>query len=756
MSGNPSSVGRKGSLGRYIGSRVQSNQKYCGPVMYQGQIWKINDEPCVKKVPRGESFNSGVGHIGAPRFLCNKNCKTDTQQTIFHAPIENGDKPLDDGLLGWDGSNVGSNGGSNDGTNVFGEVKDNGLWCEKPGTYQGGNNLFDLNNHTGDLINKAKMTIWISDLSTFITKNNITSVIMRLPNFSRQEPRTTPYKWDVKNFWSLMSGWSPDGTAFPEWPSDGVDVGKPVAGWPCCIFSFERNLKTGQTIAPFQPWTLASLFANHVDTNGQTLLKWLWLPADSTMPFCGQNPIISAFDTTKYGFDTCATEATLFTPGALAGEWFWNDKHDGNARYLQDHRDADLWWDTMELIKTVKYFATAAMADIRDHGVVAPLETGIIWELEQIPLHWSNYMSLPAADQSYSINMLVKTCHRCGVASVANPTWTNGLLDSNWTWGLTSYAKFGGLSGINTTTIIWAGWNYICQKVDKVAYNVELFVEWYGVNGKSSLENPNSASILDNYNTAFKAGDKAGETLMNSMFEKIIDKPFVPLVHAYQCDDPTTYDLFAKLPLVQKNILENLWASSKSAPTFINDFFAIGTIWNKLLGTNGSKVPRYTALISIEPFFMGGAPVSMSKAESGSDINVPEWNVQYPTAPCPPSPKACCPRDDPAEPRECTPYFATKWPIGGVQMKSWIASVQKKLQLTSVDPGSIMYFAQTYTMDAFSDKATYLTRYPGNGKISYTSYPIENLNHFPNGDCGKDHVGDPMQVQCSTLPLGLY
>jgi surface protein len=94
MSGGSNGVGRKGYLARYIGSRVQQNQKYCGPVMYQGQIWRTNKKPCVKKVPRGESFNSGVGHINAPRFLCNKNCKTDTQQTKYHSPIENGDTEL--------------------------------------------------------------------------------------------------------------------------------------------------------------------------------------------------------------------------------------------------------------------------------------------------------------------------------------------------------------------------------------------------------------------------------------------------------------------------------------------------------------------------------------------------------------------------------------------------------------------------------------------------------------------------------------
>ena len=77
MSGCPSKVGRQGYLNRYIASRVQCNQKYCGPVYYHGQLWKWNAGRCVAKAPRGQSFNSGVGtKVGNPRFACNKTCST--------------------------------------------------------------------------------------------------------------------------------------------------------------------------------------------------------------------------------------------------------------------------------------------------------------------------------------------------------------------------------------------------------------------------------------------------------------------------------------------------------------------------------------------------------------------------------------------------------------------------------------------------------------------------------------------------------
>lgn len=76
MSGCPSKVGRQGYLSRYIGRRVQCNQKYCGPVYYHGVIWNWNAGRCVAKAPRGQSFNSGVGHKNTPRFACGNTCET--------------------------------------------------------------------------------------------------------------------------------------------------------------------------------------------------------------------------------------------------------------------------------------------------------------------------------------------------------------------------------------------------------------------------------------------------------------------------------------------------------------------------------------------------------------------------------------------------------------------------------------------------------------------------------------------------------
>ncbi|MEE9574029.1 MAG: hypothetical protein V3W20_13325 [Candidatus Neomarinimicrobiota bacterium] len=75
MSGCPSKVGRQGYLSRYIGRRAQCNQKFCGPVYYHGVIWSWNSGRCVAKAPRGQSFNSGVGHKSTPRFACGDTCE---------------------------------------------------------------------------------------------------------------------------------------------------------------------------------------------------------------------------------------------------------------------------------------------------------------------------------------------------------------------------------------------------------------------------------------------------------------------------------------------------------------------------------------------------------------------------------------------------------------------------------------------------------------------------------------------------------
>jgi len=74
MSGCPSKVGRQGYLSRYIARRAQCNQKFCGPVYYHGVLWSWNSGRCVAKAPRGQSFNSGVGHKSTPRFACGDTC----------------------------------------------------------------------------------------------------------------------------------------------------------------------------------------------------------------------------------------------------------------------------------------------------------------------------------------------------------------------------------------------------------------------------------------------------------------------------------------------------------------------------------------------------------------------------------------------------------------------------------------------------------------------------------------------------------
>ena len=78
MSGCASTIGKSGSLLTYQTNRSKCNIKFCGDVRQHGLVVKTNNgKNCVERAPRGQSFNSGVGHINAPRFSCNSNCSTD-------------------------------------------------------------------------------------------------------------------------------------------------------------------------------------------------------------------------------------------------------------------------------------------------------------------------------------------------------------------------------------------------------------------------------------------------------------------------------------------------------------------------------------------------------------------------------------------------------------------------------------------------------------------------------------------------------
>jgi hypothetical protein len=74
MSGCPSKIGKQGALVKYQSRRVQCNQKFCGPVYYQGQMWSWNQDNCLPAAPKNLSLAGGVGNINTPRFNCNSKC----------------------------------------------------------------------------------------------------------------------------------------------------------------------------------------------------------------------------------------------------------------------------------------------------------------------------------------------------------------------------------------------------------------------------------------------------------------------------------------------------------------------------------------------------------------------------------------------------------------------------------------------------------------------------------------------------------
>ena len=82
MSGCVSRVGRTGPLAKNVSMRSKCNVKFCGDVIYQGKVWATNDGPCVKKAPRTQSFNSGVGHRAFPAFKCGNKCTVEEFRVV--------------------------------------------------------------------------------------------------------------------------------------------------------------------------------------------------------------------------------------------------------------------------------------------------------------------------------------------------------------------------------------------------------------------------------------------------------------------------------------------------------------------------------------------------------------------------------------------------------------------------------------------------------------------------------------------------
>jgi hypothetical protein len=78
MSGCASTIGKTGPLLTNQTQRSKCNIKFCGDVIQHGVVVKTNEgDNCVPRAPRSQSFNSGVGHINAPRFRCGTNCSAD-------------------------------------------------------------------------------------------------------------------------------------------------------------------------------------------------------------------------------------------------------------------------------------------------------------------------------------------------------------------------------------------------------------------------------------------------------------------------------------------------------------------------------------------------------------------------------------------------------------------------------------------------------------------------------------------------------
>ena len=626
MSGNPSSIGRKGSLVRYIGKRVQANQKFCGVVTYQGQMWAKNTEPCVKKAPRGQSFNSGVGHIHSPRTSISKR---------RHKPTP---KPP--------ATTIDNNGG---------------LWIEMPGIYQLGGSLYDPNQYKCSGVMKG----WILNIHKFINTQDasgypIKQIAMRLPAFTGGS-KPPPYTWDAsgeENWWNTMAF---DHCADPSWNN--------LAKIPSVIFDLSGIGVDQQTWLDSHQHSLAWLAAQHTD------IKWLWLPnTGDNFPFTGRNPIFPS-----------SPDSPAWNTVTADGTW--------DNSYNLVHRGKDIQWDTNKMVNVVKYFQKQVYA-----LTSATIKTGIIWEVEAMAYVWTiPSFAHPLPDGCppnpvYSLDTLVDTCF---TISKTEPGPLPKLMQTdNWTWGFTSYAKAGnGIKGLASSTIVWAAWNKINQ-LNSIQPNVALYVEWYGAVGKGVYDNTVSKGVLTALNEAKGSNTKAGATLMADL--RFVEDPNGPFSSdpsdsdEYQTKPPMDYSQFTAYSNSYLLPLNNLWKNANYNYQFYN---AVGIYKDVIDGSY--PLDSYIPLISIEPYFMGGPP---SKDVSGASDTT--WKVKVGTD------------------GSCNNYFPEKWPINvkvddGAAMKSWVDEIGVTIDPSGYifGPGptkkqiNSMYFAQTYTMEAFNGAA---------------------------------------------------
>ena len=563
MSGNPSSIGRKGSLVKYIGKRVQANQKFCGVVTYQGQMWAKNTEPCVEKAPRGQSFNSGVGHIHSPRkSISKKLLKPNSSVGFVYDTIP----PV---------------------------TNNGGLWIEMPGTYQGGGFLYDEH----DLTDTSKMTNWITSIQKFITLQEATGypikqIAMKLPAFNSHEYPVASYKWDASgayNFWNIMADGSGNGL-YPGWNTL-------LAKTPCVIFDLTL---------PANPWTLLYL----AQTN--PTIKWLWLPnSGDDFPFTGLNP---SFPNGTLGpTDNSQTFSTI-VEASNATNGTWDGSYNPIVSGSPSLRQKDIRWDTNKMVDVVNYFRTQ-VGPLSSTGAL--INTGIIWEIEGIGAQWSlPPKPNPPPPHIFSLDMLVDTCFTIS----KNEPGPKLMQTDDWTWGFTSYAKIDpptDLKNLANSTIVWAAWNKI-NIINAMKPNIALYVEWYGMVSKGIYTNAASIGVLTALNDA-KNGTppnkvSPGDTLINN--GKFVDaNKQWETPSATVIKNPMEYRQFTDNSLNHLPggiYLNNLWKNANYNYQFYN---AVGIYKD----VNGSPFPPdlYIPLISIEPYFMGGHPSTIDTS----------WNV---------------------------------------------------------------------------------------------------------------------------------
>ncbi len=446
-----------------------------------------------------------------------------------------------------------------------------GLWMETPGIYGWGGNSLDLYDDA-TRFDTVKMTKWIQGLDEFIEKHKVTRLVVRLPNI------TGPSQWELANFsppqWPNIDT-AEDATKYwevisrkpaPSDPHEDSDQYGAAGSTGSCIYSLDKS----------KSYTLASLVVKYD-------LEVLWLPEiGGNLRFSGPNPA---------GADINADG--MYPPQAEPDNYYGYK----NWTNPNTDREKQINADTKFMVKCCKAFQVAC--DVK--------KTGLVWEVEGVGIQWqyNRDATYPPEGQNITFNPIY----------AASLSASDALsLDTDWTWGLCYYIKAAKQdASFPTIASIWAS--------SGVKYKLELFPEWYGWpegGEKAGPDKPCLPELVDRYDKASTDPSQLSRTLTDhwASYDQATWKGELIGSPLLESDTPA----IASLPNADKNIVaywKSIWEGEGDdrppGPTdwkkqIINFRDQLQPQAEGVLVLDPLRNLNYTALVSIESFYMGGPP----------------------------------------------------------------------------------------------------------------------------------------------------